>query len=816
VLALAGAAAQTAPTFTFDVAPQPLSTAVLAFVRQANVQVVFGAPVAQGLMSAPLAGRYSLQDAITHLLAGTGLDWRMASGTITITPAAPSGTLTFSTVTVEGTRPPFPEPHGFGPGAGANGSSDPIATEGTHSFTTNGTIVASGIPQSLLHTPQTVGVITSAQIQQQNLTDVNTALAYMPGITLTSVTANSAQYLSRSFYLSHYRLDGGASLHLADLSLLGADADLSEFDNIQVLRGSDGLLGGDEAPGGVLNLQRKRPLDHAQFLIDVDGGSWNDVHGEIDASGPLGFDGHLRARAVLSATDRDEFYDLAHQTRAHLYGVIEGDLDPDTILRAGASFDTDIEPGFDGFGLPRGPAAEDPGLARSTCLCATWNRLTRNTTEMFAALDHRFGDNWTLKGDATLLDQTGNETVADVSGALPFTSYNGSQSTVFRQNEYALSMLLNGTFQLGDLDQQVVAGVQYTRGSWSLIQNATLPGQAIAVDPFHFDPHLLDPEPAENPTTAHLTHVVSEEAGLYAGLTLQPFERAHITLGLRTSFDVEEQAGIRTHDDAIPTPSVAVSYDVAPEVAAYASYVGIYASQSFLLTEKLQPLPILTGRTHETGIKTAPWDGRLNASLALYYSEQANQAVPVTTTNPVPVNAVCCFVSVGAVKSTGIDLEVAGELLPAWQIQGGYTYNSNGYTNDLKSRFAGLGIGTSAFQLSQPRNQLKVWSAYDIDPQFSVGGGVRFESVRSSVVSACSVAGDPTCSTGTIRVTAIAQPAYAVLDLRAAYRINARWEAAINVTNVTDTRYFTTLGSTIAGNFYGAPRGFQFSLRGSY
>ena len=67
-----------------------------------------------------------------------------------------------------------------------------------------------------------------------------------------------------------------------------------------VLRGSDGLLGSNDAPGGVLNFQRKRPLDHNQLVIDAGVGSWDRLYGALDASGPLGFDGHLRGRAVVS------------------------------------------------------------------------------------------------------------------------------------------------------------------------------------------------------------------------------------------------------------------------------------------------------------------------------------------------------------------------------------------------------------------------------------------------------------------------------------------------------------------------------------
>jgi len=94
---------------SFDIPAQPLSTALLVFARQANVQLVFGAPIGIGLKTTTLTGHYSLPEALTRLLAGTGLAWRMAGGTITIAPGSSQGTIAFDTVKVEGTPQTFPD-----------------------------------------------------------------------------------------------------------------------------------------------------------------------------------------------------------------------------------------------------------------------------------------------------------------------------------------------------------------------------------------------------------------------------------------------------------------------------------------------------------------------------------------------------------------------------------------------------------------------------------------------------------------------------------------------------------------------------------
>ncbi|HEV2653292.1 MAG TPA: TonB-dependent siderophore receptor [Rhizomicrobium sp.] len=825
-LALAPAAAQTAQTFAFDVAPQPLSTAVLAFARQANVQVVFGAPIAEGLRSAPLAGRFTLQDAMTRLLSGTGLDWRMAGGTITISPAAPSGTLTFGTVTVEGTQPPFPDLKGFGPGAGANGSSDPIATEGTHSFTTNGTIVASAMPLSLLHTPQTVGVITYAQIQQQNMTDVSVALNYMPGVTLNVLTGNGDQYISRSFVLRRFRLDGGASLTLVDASTAGATDDLSEYDSVQVLRGSDGLLGSNDAPSGAINFERKRPLDHDQLVIDAGAGSWKRFLGAVDASGPLGFDGHLRGRAVLFIDDEDEFYKITHQTRSHLYAVVEGDLDADTLVRVGGSYGEEHDPGFNNTGVPRSQTGGDSGISRSTCLCATWNRFDRTATEAFVAFEHRFNDDWIVSADTTMLGQVVGEKFAMVQGAAQVATYRGFTVSALNQHAYGVSAKVLGTFSAFGFDQSVSGGVSYARTDYSLLRNLGFP-DPVVIDVFHFNPQVLNTEPpdsaaAGNPFTA-LSPALNEEAGAFVSLLLQPADRVHVTLGARLSFyrlkQIDRAASPALiegqHYNGVLTPSAALSYDVRPDISLYASYAEINSAQGGLLTADMKLLPPLLGQTYEAGIKAAPDDGKLNASLAFYFSTQHNQALFADSVDGIP-STICCYSVVGPSRSAGIDLQVSGEIIPGWQVQGGYTYNTNGFPADVEKAIGDGLLKGIAFNSLQPKDQIKIWTSYDVTGAWTVGGGLRFESKRYVLGSVCTTPDDPDCVTGTELSSELAQGPYAVMDLRVAYRVSDNWEAALNVTNVADTRYITTSNQVTSQNFYGEPRALLFSVHGRY
>jgi len=62
----------------FDLAPQPLGTALVAFANQTGMTALVDGELASGLQSSSVIGRFSPQDALQVLLAGTGLVIRYA------------------------------------------------------------------------------------------------------------------------------------------------------------------------------------------------------------------------------------------------------------------------------------------------------------------------------------------------------------------------------------------------------------------------------------------------------------------------------------------------------------------------------------------------------------------------------------------------------------------------------------------------------------------------------------------------------------------------------------------------------------------
>ncbi len=73
------AAAQQAETHAFEIVPQPLSSALLAFAEQSGLEVLFDARIAKGKTSAGVRGSYTSAVALRQLLAGSDLTYRYTS-----------------------------------------------------------------------------------------------------------------------------------------------------------------------------------------------------------------------------------------------------------------------------------------------------------------------------------------------------------------------------------------------------------------------------------------------------------------------------------------------------------------------------------------------------------------------------------------------------------------------------------------------------------------------------------------------------------------------------------------------------------------
>src|SRR3546814_9002110 len=67
-------------------------------------------------------------------------------------------------------------------------------------------------------------------------------------------------------------------------------------------------------------------------------GSWDYYRIEGDISGPIAGNGRIRARLVGAYTDNRQQVRFQHDKSPALYGIVEADLTPTTLVRAGFDY----------------------------------------------------------------------------------------------------------------------------------------------------------------------------------------------------------------------------------------------------------------------------------------------------------------------------------------------------------------------------------------------------------------------------------------------------------------------------------------------
>lgn len=717
-------------------------------------------------------------------------------------------------------------------GQAAPADSDATTLEAVKVFGTldNNLSVGSKTGQSLRETPKSITVVTSERLEAQNLTTLKDALVQTTGVTLAAYSPVDTFYFSRGFRVRTLQLDGGAPAYTGGFGMF-LTPDMASYDHIEMLRGVDGMYTGAGDPGGVINMVRKRPQDTNQVRFNVSGGSWGSFRTEIDVAGPLTDDGRLRGRAVAAFEDKGYFTDR-YETEKHIaYGVLEYDLTDSTLVTLGGSYESRDEKGYMGWaGVMRYSDGTDLNLPRSTAFTPDWNRWNFDTKEIFAKVDQKYGDNGVIKLNLTRLNQESFSKTMTVSGAIDPVTLTGAtayaSNNIYDSFQNLADLSANGTFQLFGREHRYTVGMDYAKvdgGGQSLY---TMLGyeNGIPVDVFNFDPALY-PEPDTLLNARYLENSQAQN-GFYATLGLQLADPLRLTIGGRYGryryssvyqpYAVDGTpvlASLRAtrYNDSKFIPSAALSYEVAANWTAYLSYAETFKVQSDMLKAPLPgtPLDPVTGDSIELGIK-GEVGGFLNTSAAIYRVTRAGQGTrdPAYPVTPGSNGSSCCYIEGADITSEGFDAEISGVILPGWQLFAGYTYNKIEYTGDP----GGIYSSGAYFINMTPRNLLKVWSTWQLP------GNLSNWTLNAGVVAQGDsyVSGSVIDSGGAYIDYNFTQAGYAIWNASLNYRINDAWTVGLYADNLTDKRYYSSLGSIWYENNYGTPRSYVLTLRGNW
>lgn len=806
--------------YRLHIVSEPLDQALQDLAAQSGVQIVFFSTLTEGLRGPTLNGLYTINAALDTLLASSSLTYRMINST--------------TIQIIRGMSSKKTSPHGSGRSRNRSETSknaaSSVVSENLEEVTVTGLaehLVATRTATPLSDIPQTVSIISAEEIDRQSDTDLTDALRYAPGITVVQVDSmDNSDYYSRGFQITTFHIDGGAALspffsYPGTTPVFMTSPDLSEFDHIELLRGSDALFGGLGNPGGTVSLVRKVPLDTFAFSTDLSTGSWSNDRAEVDLTGPLAFGGALRARVDGLLEDRDYSYGLATLERKRLFGVIEYDITPATLVRIGGSYQRDDTLPFVN-GLPRAADGSDPHLPVDTSLTFDWSRFRERMRESYLQVEQKLVSGWKLRIDAEEWDGwstadygfwgTPIDPVNDHFYQPPYSQVNFGDSL---RRQFALDATVTGTFPWFSRRAEVAFGADFTHVHTTEPADQYTPPYQAPSPVFPYDPSLY-PSPilAATPLGFDLAGSLMTR-GVFGSLHIPLTAALSLTAGTRLSSD-ETRANVALitplgtgrksvsyGSSNVLTPYAGLMYALDSQYSVYASYADIYQNQAETEEEPNgRVLGAESGVDRELGIKAGWREHTLNGTLVFFKISQ--DSVPlVAPSGPQDYTSppYCCYLP-GTSRSYGVDIEVDGTPARGWLLTAGYTY-------DVDKAATG-----GAVSAATPRHIVKLWTSKQLSGAFNrltVGGGLLAQSANSQGGSCYGVVDCP--ASGFYRIF---QGSYALVDLRASFRIDSHWEAALTLNNVFNRTYYQSLGRLSGGNWYGDPRNWQLRTKWEY
>jgi outer membrane receptor for ferric coprogen and ferric-rhodotorulic acid len=634
-------------------------------------------------------------------------------------------------------------------------------------------------------------VITRQQLDDQQLTSVTDALRVVPGIALSHDDSERHFLYSRGFTTTIVMVDGLRSYDQDASSSFLTQVDTATLDRVEVVRGASGLLKGVGNPSAAISLVHKRPTDTLQGYVSAGVGSWNRYRAEGDLSGPLNTEGTLRARGVVDYESRNSFVKAYHKEAYTLYGTLEYDLTPDTLLSASIDFQNNDT---DGSTYGANPLFWSDGsrmvVDRSFNVASRGSYVKSQNRKVYVDLTHHFSPDWQLRVRLTDSHTMRDVLVRELYASAPPNKTTGAATiynTTFNPKREArgADAMLTGKVDLGGWDADVVAGFSYTRGV--LTRTDRIKNEASNI--YTWDTNIAPLEDWSGATVS-ARRTSERETSLYGTVRLHPVKALSVILG--TNFEtyklddiVNGKVNSAPRENGRFVPYAGLVYDLTHQFSLYGSYTSIFnPATTYDANDRL--LNPVSGNNVEGGIKGAFMDGRLNASLAGFYIKQNNVAVVMSgVITPLGQQA---YQSANGVTSKGVEAEIAGEILPGWQVQGGVTY--------MRAKTAaGARVNTG-----MPQSQAKVATSY------------RFHDGK---LKGLMIGANATWQDSTYYVTSFgtaSQGNVAVVGLIGGYEVNSHLSASVVLNNLFDKTYYDGYG-LYTSYTYGAPRNVLFTLR---
>lgn len=628
-----------------------------------------------------------------------------------------------------------------------------------------------------IHTPQDISQSTAAvdqkELAEQNLSLVQDALRNVPGITMNSGEGGAH----------------GDSVNLRGLSIpdsffLDGVRDIGQYqrdtfnsDSIAVLLGPASAVFGRGSTSGVINSISKQPMLTPYAALSVSGGQADYWRATGDFNWPLS------AAAAARVTLMDQSNGVVERDQVHYrrYGVAPTlRLGIDSPTRLTFSYFKEEENDLPDYGIPFIDGAPAHVARGNYYSLANYDRTRTNTNIGTLRFEQDLSDRVTLSDSLRYANYgfeylltgpfLGNDFVAPPPPATPYSAIDISRDQP--SSAGTTSLVINRTdvtakFDGGGFANALTGGVELSkeRSDVNRFQNGL---DVIPATP------LLNPAPFFVPPTP--LSIYSNPKGRGSDVSLYALDSMtfgpnwDVDLGLRwdrfnSSFSEVFSATGFERTDTFVSPRAALIYKTN---AAQSYYLSYGTSQNpvieyLIVAPSDQSLSPEKNDTLELGGKIKLFNDAAQLTGALFDTRVYNARISDPddpTVQQMPFDQ----------HVQGVEFGINGYVAETWEVSANYTHLRDKITSTSDP------LSQGKYAPNTPHDALNFWTTLDPTPAWTLGAGFTGLSHRYADTE-----------------NTAAVPGYVVFNAMVSYSVNQHFKLQLNLNNVTDKLYFTSI-----------------------
>jgi len=245
------------PTMQFDIPPEPVGSALNALAIQTHQQILFTPEIATGKMTQGVRGTLTPDQALSQLLAGTGLSSAKSS----------DGMILVSQSDAKGASAPSGPPSAP---VGAPNDQSPVRatpTQESSGHLEEITVTARRMEEALIDAPVAVVALSPKQLELDDVTDLKKLGDLVPQLMIGNYGAGQGAVLTIRGIGSNpadFGLDPSVLVVVDGVPVSSGSVittTLFDMKEAQVMEGPQSLFFGKNSPAGVISLSTANPTD---------------------------------------------------------------------------------------------------------------------------------------------------------------------------------------------------------------------------------------------------------------------------------------------------------------------------------------------------------------------------------------------------------------------------------------------------------------------------------------------------------------------------------------------------------------------------